>query len=500
MELPLAVTSGIDASLDFIYSFGPLVENTLILVPNVLKDQVAVVADAAGMDAETISYVLGLFVCYPLGMIMAQIPYGTQRHLFSFILGAFLLQFTLGVQWIHQLISSLIAYMMIMILPRKTLKTALPVFAMVYMTLGHLHRQYINYLGWDLDFTGTQMVLTMKLYMIGYNLYDGELLANGSDDRAAKKCAPFALNKAPGLLEFLGYTFCFSNILAGPATEYATYLKAIDGSIFKTADGKTSKVPSCIIPTLKPLLTSLLNLAIFMVLSAKFPLLDTIDPQHNTPFILQSEFLSRPIYSRFFYAWLGLFALREKYYFGWKNAEGAQNIWYAGFDGWDENGNEKGWETSSNVDIIGFETAPDVSKMSRNWNKKTSFWLTRYVYMRTGGSLAAVYSTSAFWHGFYPGYYIFFLSVPLPTFCDRLAKKKISPYFSSSDYSLYGILGTLATTITINYMILPFNLLAGGWSFEAYKSFYFFGHIGCVVFYVVLSMLPSPKKDKKKTA
>ena len=464
-----------------------------------MKVQVAGVADAAGMDIETVSYVLGLFACYPLGMIMSQIPYGTARHAFSFLLGAFLLQFTLGVQWIHHLISCLVAYAMILILPRKTLKTALPVFAMVYMTLGHLHRQYINYLGWDLDFTGTQMVLTQKLYMIGYNLYDGELLAKGKEDRAAKKCAPFALKDAPGLLEFLGYTFCFSNLLAGPATEYATYLKAIDGSIFKLANGKM-KVPSNIWPTLRPFLTCLLNLAIFMTLSAKFPLLDTIDPQHNTPYILTEEFLKNPFYIRFFHAWLGLFALREKYYFGWKNAEGAQNVWYAGFDGYDEEGNEKGWETANNIDIVAFETAPDISIMSRSWNKKTSLWLSKYVYMRTGGSLAAVYSLSAFWHGFYPGYYIFFLSVPIPSFCDRMAKKKISPYFSASNYSLYGIIGTLATTITINYMILPFNMLAGGWSIAAYKSFYFFGHIGCVIYYVVLSMLPSPKKDKKKVA
>lgn len=500
MELPQSVTVAVDESLEFIYSFRPLVEKTLVLVPDVLADQVAVVADSVGLDVETVSYVLGLFVCYPLGMIMAQMPYGTVRHCFSFLLGAFLLQFTLGVQWIHQFISSLIAYAMIVILPRKTLKTALPVFAMVYMTLGHLHRQYINYLGWDMDFTGTQMVLTMKLYMIGYNLYDGELLAKGAEDRAAKKCAPYALKDAPGFLEFLGYTFCFSNLLVGPASEYATYLKAIDGSIFKTADGKTSKIPSRILPTLKPFLASLLNLVLFQVLSAKYPLLDTMDPQRNTPFILQSDFLKRPFYLRLFHAWLGLFAVREKYYFAWKNAEGAQNIWYAGFDGWDEKGNEKGWETSSNVDIIAFETAPDISKLSKNWNKKTSFWLTRYVYMRTGGSLMAVYAMSAFWHGFYPGYYIFFLSVPLPTFCDRLAKKKISPHFSSSDYSLYGIMGALATSITINYMILPFQMLAWSWSLAALKSFYFFGHVGCVAYYIVMSMLPSAKKGKKKTA
>merc|ERR1712087_379395 len=141
------------------------------------------------------------------------IPFGFPRHVFSFLLGAFLLQFTLGVQWIHHVISSLIAYAMILVLPRKSLKTVLPIFGMGYLTFGHLHRQYVNYLGWDLDFTSTQMVLTQKLCMIGFNLYDGELLAKGKEDRAAKKCAPFALKEIPSLIEFLGYTFCFSSML-----------------------------------------------------------------------------------------------------------------------------------------------------------------------------------------------------------------------------------------------------------------------------------------------
>jgi hypothetical protein len=467
-------------------------------VPEFLKVQVAGIADSIGMDVETITYVLGLFLCYPLGLIMASIPYGTSRHIFSFLLGAFLLQFVLGVQWIHQLVSSLIAYAMILVLPRKTLKLALPVFAMTYMTLGHLHRQYINYLGWDLDFTGCQMVLTQKLYMIGYNLYDGEQLAKGADDRAAKKCSTFALKETPSLLAFLGYTFCFSSLLAGPATEFSLYLRAVDGSLFLNADGSAKgKMPSNVWPTLKPLLTSLICLGVFVVGTGAFPLLDAENPQVNDPMILKEDFLEKNIFYRYGYMWVALCAIRQKYYFGWKNAEGANNIWYAGFDGFDEKGQALGWETSNNIVILGFEFAPDVQSMTKNWNIKTSSWLTRYVYIRTGGSLLAVYSLSAFWHGFYPGYYMFFFSVPIITLCDRLAKKKISPYFSSSQLSLYGLAGSVLTTVSVNYMISAFIMLAGSWAWRTYKSFYFLGHILSVAFFGLLTVLPNPKKKEK---
>jgi hypothetical protein len=166
-----------------------------------VKEGVESLSQTTGQDVETLEYLLGLIICYPLGMIMLSLPHGKVKHLFSFILGAFLLQFTIGIQWIHQLISSLVAYGIFLLCPAKTAKIVVPVFAMIYITAGHLHRQYINYLGWDMDFTGPQMVLTMKLYSLAYNLYDGELIRKGKEDRAAKKCASTAVSSLPGIIE-----------------------------------------------------------------------------------------------------------------------------------------------------------------------------------------------------------------------------------------------------------------------------------------------------------
>ena len=71
-------------------------------------------------------------------------------------------------------------------------------------------------------------------------------------------------------------------------------------------------------------------------------MLDPTDPQNNTSYILTEELLQNPFYIRFFHAWVGLFAVCQIHYFGWKNAEGAQNIWHAGFEGYDDKGNEIG--------------------------------------------------------------------------------------------------------------------------------------------------------------
>lgn len=411
------------------------------------------------------------------------------------------MQFTLGVQWIHLLISSLVPYVMFLVLPRKTTAVAVPAFAMLYLVFGHLHRQYINYLGYDFDFTGAQMVLTQKLYMLAYNLCDGEELAQGKDDRAAKKCQAFAVNKLPGIMEYLGYTFCFSNVLCGPAYEYTIYAQTCNGSHLYTPDGKPrGKIPSNFWPSVRPFLNCLLCLGLFIFLGAHFPMLDPKDPQNATPVVITEEFLKKAWYFRYAYMWMGLFVVRQKYYFAWKCAEGANNVWYAGFEGFDEQGNAKGWENSNNISIFEFETAQNIQTLSKEWNKKTSLWLTRYVYIRSGGSLTAVYSMSAFWHGFYPGYYLFFLSVPLLTFCERLARKKISPHFSASNFSVYGILCMLVTSFFVEYMVSPFPLLALDWSWRNWTSHYFFGHIGCILFYAIVTQIPTPKSVKSKTS
>ena len=188
---------------------------SFFIVPGFVTSQVEGLSEAIGFDMETLSYTLGMILCYPLGIIMASLPYGKIKHAFSFLLGAFLLQFTIGKQWIHHLLAVVISYVLLLILPPKLSKTIVPTFIMMYVTLGHLHRQYINYLGWDLDFTGSHMVLSMKLYSLAYNLYDGDLLKKGKPDRATKKCEHLAVMQVPGILEFLGYTFNFSTILAG---------------------------------------------------------------------------------------------------------------------------------------------------------------------------------------------------------------------------------------------------------------------------------------------
>ena len=380
----------------------------------------AAMAAGGGLDEQTVAFAAAMFLCYPLGLLMRRAPFGAPRHAASFLLGAFLLQFAIGAQWLHQLLTSLVAYLLFLVLSPRRARTVVPVFLMTYLSIGHLHRQYVNYLGWDLNFTMSQMVLTVKLFALAFNLYDGEVLreaerggGTAAVNRGTARCARFAVFELPGLLEFLGYTFCFSTIFAGPAFEYRTYADACSGALLYTGAGVArGKIPSQIGPTLVPFLTSCLCMGLYIVGTEKFPFLDPVDPAHNTPIILTEDFLARPFYQRFSYAYLSVVFLMMRYFFPWKSAEGSTNLWYGGFEGFNDEGESKGFGHSTNVDIWTFLTTHSFRESTRSVNKKTVSWLSRYAYSRTDGSLVATYLLSAFWHGFYPGYYLCFLYPP----------------------------------------------------------------------------------------
>jgi D-alanyl-lipoteichoic acid acyltransferase DltB (MBOAT superfamily) len=299
---------------------------------------------------------------------------------------------------------------------------------------------YVSYLSGAFDFTGTQMVLTMKLTSFAYNLYDGtvdraNLLREHSDKNVAKIYADrrkFAIDKLPNPLEFFGYVYCFTCLLAGPAFEYTDYSHSIDNTKFKRKDGKIEPTPSSLVPGLSKMIAAIFYLAAHIVSTGYIQLSRVYDPA----FVASHGFLYRCVY-----LYLALFAVRFKYYFVWMAAEGASNLGGFGFQGFDAKGNPIGWEDVKNIDIVGFETAPCIQQLSRAWNKRTQGWLERYTYQRTNRSLIITYFVSALWHGLYPGFFLFFMSLPLLTNVERLIRAKITPRivpgYDGHDYSSY---------------------------------------------------------------
>lgn len=279
----------INTSIKLVHSLAPYVEPTALLCRPIVTESIQAVAKLIDMDYETTAYALGLFLAYPLGVLMNFVPPGKLKHLFSAFFGVLILQLVLAVQWFNLFFVCTVSYAAFLLLPPKAALYIVPTFAMGYCVLGHLHRQYVNYMGWDLDFTSAMMIVTIKLWMLAHNIADGHVIKTLPEGRylpnATAKCQAFALSEVPGPLEFYGYLFNFSTVLAGPAFEYRIYADACSGRIFMTSDGKVRR-PSNAMPVIVPLVTSLVCMGCHVAIRPYWPVLDPTDQRKNLPVLL----------------------------------------------------------------------------------------------------------------------------------------------------------------------------------------------------------------------
>jgi lysophospholipid acyltransferase len=217
--------------------------------------------------------------------------------------------------------------------------------------------------------------------------------------------------------------------------------------------------------------------------------------QWNYEFLLTDGFLRMPIWKRLLTIQIIGLVARTKYYFAWKLSEGACNLSGLGYTGPNPtyidsettpNVPQHLWDRCENVDILGFELAPNPKLMIDAWNKKTVSWLRHTIYTRlvhpkttksppsssSSSSSSAnmgpwvpliTYLVSALWHGFHIGYYFTFVCGALFNMVGRSLRRHLRPLFLHPSkwapgkpfYDFFGWLGTLTT---INIMVSPFML------------------------------------------
>ena len=454
---------------------------------------------------------MALFAAYPFSAILYVLPNKHLKHLFSFVVGFALVQWIFGPDWIHSFIAAAGTYAICAFAPPKKQHILAFVFVMGYMVGAHIYRMYVSYMSAVFDFTGTQMVLTMKLTSFAYNYYDGTCDKKNvfpekphEDRRKAKVFADrarFAITKLPNPIEFFGYVYCFTCILAGPAFEYRDYEKAIDASAYRkpTDSAATKRKPSSNwINGLRKLAVGVACLVIYLQLSPIFKMSDQLDVEY-----IRSV---DPV-TRFVRLMVALMAYRMKFYFAWKVAEGASVMAGFGFEGYTAEGKEIGWRGVENVDIVSFETSANMQAFTRHWNKRTQGWLERYTYHRTNRSLLATYFVSAIWHGLYPGFFFMFMFFPVMTNIERLVKAKLNPLivpgydgFNAATYpkgfvaQAYWAVSVLCTVWSVSYITQTFTFgsLENCWT--ALDGHGFVPHAFFLGLWLLLELLPVKKQ------
>ena len=551
--------------------FEPLVKiGAKTVVVNLVAVDAALtpVAAGAGMDLNILKYMITLFLAYPLGLIFGILPsIKPLKHFLSFIIGFIFVQWVFGPEWIHSFLSAAFTYGACMFAPRKILGPMTFWVVLGYMVACHAYKMYMNsltglpYWQYALDFTGCQMVLTMKLTSFAYNVADGARLkakgvttkeepvvaegtkrvtrsSTGStpskkekdtsvkaiDDKEARKIAEkekleesqrsFALDKLPSPLEFLGYVYCFSSIMVGPTFEYSLYEKAVAGIEPTRPSGKGTPAVG-IMNKLGRFVNSNAYIAALHRLLLALACMGGYQMLANAGYMSYHNYNPASIAGKSYWELFSFMALamqcqRFKFFFIWKMAEGACILAGFGFSGYDKNGESLGYRAAENMDILGFELATNIQVVSRCWNKGTQTWLERYAYNRLNKSTFWVYFVSSVWHGVYPGFFIMFLTVPILTSIERLMKTKINPiivpeydgrnvatYPSHLAGTIYWWLCFVGRHFVFNFITQTFSM--GWWtnSVTALAAYDWIPYYMFIAMWVVLNFIVPNPKSKK---
>lgn len=150
---------------------------------------------------------------------------------------------------------------------------------------------------------------------------------------------------------------------------------------------------------------------------------------YNSKLVLGDQYMTYGFLRRVWILEMLGFSTRMKYYGVWYLTEGACILSGLGYKGVNQKTNKVDWNRLQNVNPWGIESAQNSRAYLENWNMNTNHWLRNYMYLRVTPkgkkpgfrASLATFVTSAFWHGFYPGYYLTFV---LAAFLQTVAKSK----------------------------------------------------------------------------
>ena len=152
---------------------------------------------------------------------------------------------------------------------------------------------------------------------------------------------------------------------------------------------------------------------------------------------------------------------------------------------------------SQNAIVSKVDAANCQAEALSHWNMSIAKWLRCCVYLRASEAplpsiLKGVighrqYATiltrfvSAFWHGFYPGYYMAFMSTVLQSEADSISRKYIKPLFmkpnGTKPHWIYTLCGKIHTAFCLNVYGSAFLVLSASATLKIWSSVYFSIHL-----------------------
>ncbi|KAJ2509320.1 Lysophospholipid acyltransferase [Coemansia sp. RSA 2052] len=479
-----------------------------------------------GLPIDRIATVFSVLLSYLLAHLFRRIPATnpSARHLFSIVSSVLLFGLVqeqyLGL--VHLTIGALVIYALMRSLRGSLMPKAVFLVAMLHMSYSQLRRQWGEQATEDgqvsFDYTGAQMVFVIKVTSLAFCLYDGQQLHQDATALSAYQTKnAIAVDSVPSLLEYLGYVFFFPGFAVGPAFEMSTYRRMIS---FDSAPHRRQLNARAY----STLLVGLFWMAVYIVYNPSFTFL------HLTT----SEFRHKGTVAKAIYLCTTGVVVRAAYYTAWKMSEGACILAGLGFDGFDELDGSVRWIDISNVHISSVELGTSIRELIDGWNIGTNTWLRHHVYLRimvakntttrrkspssssssakhvppqSSSSTAATVLTflvSAWWHGFYPGYYLTFVIAALVSSAARTLRRNLNPLVAQSNSDnlrlAYNVAGWALSKYTLDFAVSPFMVLTLPLSVSAWRNNYFSVPIAVVVIHLAFNVLGGGRYARKYLA
>lgn len=454
-------------------------------------------SDATGIPLDQFNFMICQLVAIISGLLfrsyLKPCPKNTlKRHLVTLLWGIALAHFCFGKSMWHMFFQAFVIYLSLEFCPRRYVHIFSIVFGMGYLSAVHIHRQIYDYGNYTLDISGPLMILTQKLTSLAFAFHDG----SRPDSDLSPDQRSQAIRHTPHIIEFLSYVFNFQGVICGPLCFYQDYIDFIDGNnILKkkrkhqTEDDNNNIIvqPSIVQPVITKVFLTFFVAGVWFNVGTNYTIRSNMNP----------EILEKPMLYRLVYYFISAGAQRFKYYLAWVLSDVVANASGLGFNGYDEDDNPK-WDLVTNVNIWKLETCTSMKSIFDNWNIQTQLWLRRIAYDRlpTGKTLG-VFVLSAFWHGFYPGYYMTFVLAAFYVYAGRGIRRKIRPHFQANKATkvFYACITWLCTMFAIDYSVASQDLLEFWPSVRFYNTFYWFVHIIVIVLAVAL---PGASTKKRK--
>ncbi|KAF2094990.1 MBOAT family protein [Rhizodiscina lignyota] len=460
-----------------------------------------------GASVDELKLIFSFLISYPLAAVLKRIPDSKpwQKNVFTISVSLFYLLglFNLGTGLIVLLINAIGAYAIAFYIDGPFMPWIAFVFLMGYMSVSHIYRQIVE----DpsvVDITGAQMVMIMRLTAFCWNVHDGQLPESDLSDFQKDR----AIRQLPSLLDYFGYVFFFPSLLIGPAFDYVDYERYITTTMFNLPPGvdpskapptrKKRRIPRSGRPAGLKAATGIGWILLFLNLSGYY----------YPDYLLSPEYMTHGFFRRVWLLHMVGVVTRMKYYGVWTLTEGACILSGIGYKGVDPVTGKASWDRLQNVKPFAIELAQNTHAYLGNWNINTNHWLRNYVYLRVTAkgkkpgfrASMATFITSAFWHGFYPGYYLTFVLASFNQYIAKNARRLFRPFFievpsptaapptpgtkpkeQGTKYKIYYDIATwFITQAAFSFTVAPFILLTFSASMTVWVRVYCYCIIGVI--------------------